>query len=165
MMKITRHEEPTTTNGEPIKIGTIFPDFKLKNTQESFVQNGDIFGNYTLISFVPDINTRVCSISTKKFNQDVDKFPEINFLTISTNSTEQQMDWCAAEGVKKMKLLSDENGNLGKSMGIFVDDGAVDARSIWILDSKGKVAYCELIVEQTNEPNYQAALDFLSQNG
>lgn len=163
-VRITRHEQPTTTNGEPTEIESSFPEFELKGTQGETVKSSDISGKYTLISVVPDINTRVCSLSTKKFNEDVDSFPNINFLTISTNTIEQQQDWCAAEGVTKMKLLSDAEGSLGKSIGIFVEDGRVDARSIWILDPDGEVAYRELIIEQSNEPNYQAALDFLNKN-
>lgn len=163
-LKITRHEKPTSTNGEPISIASRFPEFELKSTQGETITNTDISGKYTLISVVPDINTRVCSLSTKKFNKDVDAFPDINFLTISTNTVEQQQDWCAAEGVTKMKLLSDKDGSLGKKVGIFVEDGNVDARSIWILNPNGEVAYRELIIEQTNEPNYQAALEFLKKN-
>lgn len=163
-MKITRHEKPATTNGEPTSIASSFPEFELRSTQGETVTKADLSGNYTLISVVPDINTRVCSLSTKKFNGDIDNFPNINFLTISTNTSEQQQNWCAAEGVAKMKLLSDSEGSLGKKVGIFVEDGKIDARSIWILNPNGEVAYRELIVEQSNEPDYQAALEFLNEN-
>lgn len=117
----------------------------------------------TLISVVPDINTRICSISTKHFNQEVDKFAQINFYTISTNTLDQQKDWCAAEGVAKLELLSDADADFGKKMGLYVADKNIDARSIWIVDVDGKVLYQELLSEQKNEPDYQKALAFLTE--
>ena len=55
---------------------------------------------------MPDINTSVCSIQTKTFNKTMDQFPDVNFLTISTNTIKDQQNWCAAEGVKNMQLMS-----------------------------------------------------------
>ncbi len=110
---------------------------------------------------MPDIDTRVCSLSTKRFNQEVDKYNNINFYTISTNTLEQQKDWCAAEGVAKLELLSDATAEFGKAMGLYVEEKGIDARSIWIVDTKGTVLYQELLAEQSNEPNYAKALEFL----
>ena len=46
--------------------------------------------------------------------------------------------------------------------GLYIETKGIDARSVWVLDQAGKVVYRELITEQTNEPNYQAVLDFLT---
>lgn len=67
----------------------------------------------------------------------------------------------AVEGVQRMQLLSDAAHQFGLAMGLYVPELGIDARSIWILDADGQVIYQELIKVQTNEPNYQAALDFL----
>ena len=60
-----------------------------------------------------------------------------------------------------MELLSDADFNFGKSANLLIPDKNIDQRSVWILDENGKVLYRELLVEQTHEPNYDKALDFL----
>ncbi len=160
-MQVTMKNEPLSTNGEPPKVGEQLPDFKVKQADGSVVSVTELVDKPTLISVVPNINTSVCSISTKKFNDEVDKFDGINFYTISTNTPEEQKNWCAAEGVSKMKLLSDDSFDFGKSMGLFIEANKLDSRSVWIVDADKKVLYQELIQELTNEPNYDKALDFL----
>ncbi|MBC6356038.1 thiol peroxidase [Lactobacillus helsingborgensis] len=160
-MQVTMKNEPLSTNGEPPKIGEQLPNFKVKQADGSFATVDKLIDRPTLISVVPNINTSVCSISTKHFNGEVDKFADINFYTISTNTPEEQKNWCAAEDVTKMKLLSDEEFDFGKNMGLFIADTKFDSRSIWIVDANKKVLYRELISELTNEPNYAEALAFL----
>jgi len=69
-LEITRHGEALTTNGTPIELGEQLPTFTVTNAQAKPVTTQDLSKRLTLISVVPDINTRVCSISTKHFNED-----------------------------------------------------------------------------------------------
>lgn len=160
-MQITRHDQPIETIGTPPAIGEQLPDFNLVTAQHKTVSRDDLIGQLTLISIVPDINTRVCSIQTKHFNTTVDQFDDIHFYTISTNTVAQQQDWCAAEGVHNMQLLSDEQLSFGKAMNLYVPSNNTLQRSIFIVDATGKIGYQELVVEQTQEPDYQAAITFL----
>ncbi|MDF7668279.1 thiol peroxidase [Lactobacillus sp. ESL0703] len=160
-MKITRLNEPLYTNGEPPKVGDKLPDFTVVRADGSKATKADLLSKPTLISVVPDLNTSVCSISTKRFNNEVDKFDGINFYTISTNTLDDQKNWCAAEGVKNMEILSDESHNFGEEMGLYLESG-VDSRSVWIISADGEVLYQELVYEMTDEPDYDAALTFLS---
>lgn len=160
-MQITMKNKPLTTNGQPPIVGANLPDFEIKNANGSTAKMTELVDQPTLISVVPNINTSVCSISTKHFNGEVDKYQNINFYTVSTNTPAEQKNWCAAEGVTKMKLLSDETHDFGKKMGLYIESAGIDSRSIWIVDAKQKILYQELIHEMTNEPNYDAALKFL----
>lgn len=154
--------EPLTTNGQPPVVEANLPDFEVKKADGTIVKMSELINQPTLISVVPNINTSVCSISTKRFNGEVDKYQNINFYTVSTNTPAEQKDWCAAEDVENMELLSDESHDFGKKMGLLVESAGIDARSIWIVDADNKVLYQELIHEMTNEPNYDAALTFLN---
>lgn len=162
IMQITRHDQPLQTSGEPQKVGEKMPNFTVTNAEGKQVQLKDLLTKPSLFSVVPDINTRVCSISTKKFNQEVDKYDGVNFYSVSTNSPDQQKDWCATENVKNMQLLSDEQTEFGQKTGLFVSENNTDARSIWVVDQHGTILYQELVPEMTNEPNYAGALGFLS---
>ena len=161
-MNVTMHGDPLTTVGEAPEVGAQLPDFKLHNNAGQTLTTADFKGQTTLISVIPNINTSVCSVQTKHFNADADKVPNIRFVTISTNTTAEQADWCAAEGVKKMQLLSDTDHSFGEAMGLFIPEKGIDARSIWVVDQKGTVVYRELIKELSHEPNYDAVLEFLS---
>ncbi|WP_461214938.1 thiol peroxidase [Lacticaseibacillus sp. GG6-2] len=160
-MEITRHGNPQQTNAQPPRVGQTFPDFSVTIATDQPFNPAELAGHYNLISVVPDIDTRVCSISTKHFNQSMDQFQGIGFYTISTNTVAQQQSWCAAEGVANMQLLADVDGNFGKALGLFVAENNTDARSVWILAPDGTIAYRQLIIEQTEEPDYASALAFL----
>ncbi|WP_225046663.1 peroxiredoxin [Lacticaseibacillus kribbianus] len=160
-MQITRHGTPLQTSGDPARIGQALPSFTLQDASGKPVGPADWAGKYTLISVVPDINTRVCSVSTKRFNAAMDDFTGINFITVSTNPATVQQSWCAAEGVSSIQLLSDEQGDFGRAMGLLVADGNTDARSVWVVDPTGKISYRELVLEQTDEPDYDSALAYL----
>ena len=60
-----------------------------------------------------------------------------------------------------MQLLSDKAFDFGKNAGLYVADNDTDARSVWVLDNDGKVLYRELVIEQTDEPDYESVLQFL----
>ncbi|WP_127849522.1 thiol peroxidase [Lacticaseibacillus hulanensis] len=160
-MEITRHGVKQETSGKAPMIGHQLPDFRVKAADGSAVTPADLAGKLTLISVVPDINTRVCSLSTKKFNVNADNFTDINFVTISTNPASEQQSWCAAEGVQKMQLLSDVDKSFGQAMGLYVAENNTDARSVWIINADGKIVYRELVLEQTEEPDYSSALAYL----
>lgn len=85
-MEITRHGTAIMTNGTPTAIGEKLPVFTVKDAQGQSLTTQDLSRRLTLISVVPDINTRVCSISTKHFNEDMDAFDNVDFYTISTNT-------------------------------------------------------------------------------
>lgn len=160
-MKVTFKGKEVQLIGMPPKVGDETPNFTVLNKNKQEVTKDNLLGKNTLISVVPDINTPVCSIQTKTFNQTMDQFPDVNFLTISTNTIQDQQNWCAAEGVKNMQLLSDENLSFGKATGLLIPDSGILARSVWILDPNGKIVYREIVDEITHEPNYDAAINEL----
>lgn len=160
-MEITRHGVKQATNGHAPMLGGTLPEFTVTVADGTQVQPGHFAGKYTLISVVPDINTRVCSMSTKKFNVNAANFTGINFVTISTNTNAEQQNWCAAENVANMQLLADVTGDFGKAMGLYVAESNTDARSVWIVNPDGKIVYRELVLEQTDEPDYASALAYL----
>ena len=99
-MDVLLEGEVTALVGEPLKVGETLPHFKLEDQNGEKVKTADLVGQLMLISVVPDLNTGTCTLQTRHFNQTVDQFEGIQFLTVSTNTVAEQRDWCAAEGVK-----------------------------------------------------------------
>lgn len=160
-MEITINGEKRQLVGNPPVVGDEFPHFKVFDKNGAKIKTRQLLGKVTLLSVVPNINTPVCSIQTKRFNATMDQFPDVNFLTISTNTTADQQKWCAAEGVKNMELVSDKEESFGYESKLLIPDEGVLARSVWIIDKDGKVAYRQIVSELTDEPDYDKALDEL----
>lgn len=162
-MKVTFQGKNVELIGEPLTVGQQIPDFYVINKDSQKITPADLQGKVTLLSVVPDINTPVCSVQTKKFNQKMDEYPSVNFLTISTNTVDDQQKWCAAENVKNMQLVSDKNESFGKASNLLIPSNGILARSVWILDGNGKIVYRQIVNEITNEPDYGQALTQLKE--
>lgn len=152
-----------TTYGDPLTVGETFPDFTVLDKDNNAVKLNSLLDKPVLISVVPDINTRVCSIQTKHFNEEVAGHSEINFVTVSTNTPEEQANWCAAEGVENMQMLSDMDHDFGKKSKIWIRDRNILARSVWVVDKNGEIIYSEIVPVQSDEPSYDRVLGQLNE--
>lgn len=162
-MQITINGERRRLVGNPPLVGEMFPSFLVENKEGKKVSSQKLLGKVTLLSVVPNIDTPVCSLQTKHFNSQMDRFTDVNFWTISTNTVAQQQKWCAAQGVKKMQLVSDQEESFGNSSQLLIAGEDLLARSVWILDQQGRVVYRQIVAELTDEPDYERALTKLQQ--
>ncbi|WP_105957161.1 thiol peroxidase [Apilactobacillus quenuiae] len=157
-MELTFLGKKVNTDGEPMNVGDQLPDFKVLNSNNEIKNNKDILGKVTLISSVPDITSDVCSLETKKFNRKADNFSNVNFLTISKNTVDEQKNWCAAKGVKNIELLSDKDLSFGKGTHTYVPDIDALARMVFILDKDGKVVYRQIVPEIGSLPDFNEVI-------
>lgn len=151
------------TIGQPLSVGDNFPNFAVFNKNNQEVKLSNLLDKPLLISVVPNINTSVCSIQTKRFNEEIDNHSAINFVTISTNTVEEQSHWCAAENVRNMQMLADVNRDFGKKSNLWIKDLDILARSVWVINTNGEITYSEILPVQTNEPSYDKVLDQIDQ--
>ena len=75
-----------TLLGQQVAVGEQAPDFKVVDKNFAPVSLKDFSGQTILISVVPSLDTGVCSIQTKRFNEEAERLPEnITILTISND--------------------------------------------------------------------------------
>ncbi|MCZ2490734.1 thiol peroxidase [Dellaglioa carnosa] len=160
-MKVTRHGNEMDTVGEAPKVGAIFPTVIAYDENDQAVTLPKNTGKKLLLSVVPSINTRVCSIETKRFNMEADNFKEVEFITVSDDSKEDQKNWCAAEGVTNLQLLHADKGDFAEITGLDVPEFGHMARMVFILDETGRVIYEELVTEISSEPDYAKLINEL----
>ncbi|WP_367341975.1 thiol peroxidase [Limosilactobacillus sp.] len=160
-MQVTIEGKPYQLVGDLPEVGVDIPHFKLFDKKDQRVKTREFFGKVTLFSVVPDINTSVCSIQTRKFNRAMEDYPQVNFITVSTNTVAEQRGWCAAQGLDNIRLLSDAEQSFGYALKVLIPDTGTLARSIFIMDEDGKIRYEQLVPEETEEPDYLAALNAL----
>lgn len=163
IVEVTINGEVRSLVGNPPAGGEEMPHFKVFDKNDEKIKTRFLFGKPTLISVVPDINTSVCSIQTKKFNEEVDKYTGANFLTVSTNTIADQQKWCAAENVEHMQLVSDHEESFGYALKLLIPEEGILARSVWVMDAEGKITYREICPEIVAEPDYDAAIAALKQ--
>jgi thiol peroxidase len=159
---VTFKGTPLTLVGEAVKVGQSAPDFTVYYFEGGLkpIKLSDLKGKPSFISVVPSLDTGVCAIQTKKFNQELSALGDkVNALTVSLDLPFAQNRFCGAEGIKSMRVGSDyQNREFGQKYGMLIDELKLLARGVFVLDKDGKVAYSELVPEVTTEPNYEAAL-------
>ncbi len=149
-----------TLLGTQVDVGQKAPNFKVVNdsfvpvTQEQFSEKN------ILISVVPSLDTGVCSLQTKRFNEEVSNLPQdIIMLTISNDLPFAQKRFCKTEKIDKLQVLSDSVWrNFGTNYGLLIKDMGLLTRAIFIIDSSGKLAYKEIVADISKHPDYQLAL-------
>jgi len=155
---------PLTLAGEAVQVGQAAPDFTLHAFGDdgmSTITPADLQGKPTVISVVPSLDTPVCQIQTKTFNEKLGSLGDsINALTVSLDLPFAQNRFCGAESITNLKNGSDyQDRSFGNNWGMLIEELKILARGTFVLDAEGKVAYAEVVGEVTDEPNYDAALE------
>ena len=162
---VTFKGTPLTLAGEAVKVGQPAPDFTIHYFEGGLktIQLSDLKGKPSFISVVPSLDTPVCQIQTKKFNEQLSALKDkVNAVTISLDLPFAMNRFCGAEHIANMRAGSDyQDRNFGKSYGMLIEELKLLARGAFVLDATGKVIYAETVPEVTSEPNYEAALTAL----
>lgn len=151
---------PLPLEGTEIKVGDAAPDAKLAKNLVEEVQLSSYTGK-RVISVVPSLDTPVCALQTKRFNEEAGKMPDVTFITISADLPTAQGRFCGAEGINKERLicLSDHRSmEFGKHYGTLVSPLRIESRAVFVVGADNKVKYAEYVPEIANHPNYDAVL-------
>ncbi|MCI0491939.1 MAG: thiol peroxidase [Planctomycetes bacterium] len=156
---------PLTLVGKEVKRGQAAPDFKVHYFEGGMktISLDDLKGKPTLLSVVPSLDTAVCAIQTKKFNEQLATLGEkINALTVSLDLPFAMNRFCGAEGIKNLRVGSDyQDRNFGQNWGALIDELKILCRAVFVLSAEGKVVHADYVSEVTSEPDYDAALEAL----
>jgi thioredoxin-dependent peroxiredoxin len=153
---------PLTLAGDEVKAGQAAPDFTIHYFQDGMkaIKLADLKGKPTIVSVVPSLDTGVCAMQTKKFNDALAALGErVNAVTVSMDLPFAMNRFCGAEGIKNMRVGSDyQDRSFGKSWGTLIEELKILTRAVFILDKSGKVVYAQYVPEVTSEPDYDKAL-------
>jgi len=106
---------PLTLIGPELQAGDHAPDFSVVDGTLSAVNLEKTGHNVRIISVVPSLDTPVCDLQTKRFNEEAAKMPGVDIVTISMDLPFAQKRWCGAFGVDRIKMLSDHrSGSFGE---------------------------------------------------
>ena len=158
---ITMGGNPVTLTGTEIKVGDSAPDVEVLGNDLGPVKLSSYKGKVCVVSVVPSLDTPVCDIQTRRFNEAAGNLGEnVAMLTISMDLPFAQARWCGAAGVDKVVTLSDHrDAAFGEAYGLLIKELRLLARAIFVVDPGGTVRYFQLVKEIGEEPNYDDALE------
>jgi thiol peroxidase len=160
-MSVTLKGNPIHIAGTLPGVGTVAPDFKLTKNDLSEVSLKDYAGKKKIVSIFPSVDTPICALSVRQFNQRVAALKNTVVLNISSDLPFAQKRFCAAEGINNVETLSTFRSNFTKDWKVEITDSAfrgLCSRAIVVLDENNRVLYTEQVAEIGQEPDYEKAL-------
>ena len=162
---VTMKGNPLTLLGSALQVGDKAPDAVLLNNDLQPVNLSDYRGQICVVSSVPSLDTPVCDMETRRFNQEAESLgQDVKILTVSMDLPFAQKRWCGAAGVNHVITLSDHrDAAFGNEFGVLIKELRLLARAVFIIDREGVIRYIQLVQELSQEPDYDAILSALKE--
>lgn len=160
---VTMKGNPLTLLGNTVAAGEASPEFTVVDNDLSPVSFSSYRGKVCIISSIPSLDTPVCDLETKAFNEKAASLgPDVAILTISMDLPFAQKRWCAAAGVDNVQTLSDhKEAAFGLAFGMLIKELRLLARAVFIVDRNGMIQYEQVVKEISEEPDYDAIWEAL----
>ena len=158
---VSMHGNPLTLIGKELSVGDPAPDLELLDNDLNPIKLSSYQGKVCVISSVPSLDTPVCDMETRRFNEAAGQLGEdVVILTVSVDLPFAQKRWCGAAGVEKVVTLSDHRDTaFGTAFGVLIKELRLLGRSIFVLDRNGIIQYIQNVKELSEEPDYDAILE------
>lgn len=165
MNLITMKGNPLTLTGTQPQLGDKAADFEVVANDLSIVRFSSFRGKVCIILSVPSLDTSVCDLMTRKFNEEAGKLGDkVVVITVSMDLPFAQKRWCGAAGIKNVMTFSDYRiADFGNRYGVLIKELRLLARAVFVADKDGVLRYSQIVSELTHEPDYQGALDAVKQ--
>ena len=160
---VTVKKEPVTLLGEEVKAGQKAADFRVVGTDLKDVSSDDFKGRLRVIASVPSLDTPVCDLEIKRFNEEASGLSGgLEIIFISMDLPFAQKRFCQANKIKQVKTFSDHRyADFGKKYGVLIKELRLLARAVFVIDRDDVVRYAEYVPELASQPDYSAVLDSL----
>jgi len=158
---VTFQGNPLTLLDKEVKVGDKAPDFVVLDSNLKEVRLKDFPGKIKLISVTPSLDTPVCDMQARRFNEAAAKLPDdVVIINISMDLPFAIARFCTSAGIDRVKVLSDHrDASFGNTYGVLIKELRLLARSVFIIDRDNIMKYIEIVPEITNHPDYEKALE------
>lgn len=159
--QVTMQGNPLDLLGSLPAVTTPAPDFTVLTTGLEPKKLNDFKGKALIIATVPSVDTSVCSMEAKRFNDEVQKLGDgVEVWTISMDLPFALDRWAKENNVEHLTMLSDHaEADFGTTYGVLIPALRLLARAVFVIGPDQKIAYHQLVSEITDEPNYEEVLD------
>ena len=141
---VTFKGNPMTLAGNELQTGQPAPEFTLHYFQDGMqtLTLGDVRGKPTLLSVVPSLDTGVCAIQTRKFNEQLaDLGDAINAITVSVDLPFAQGRFCGDNDISNIRWASDyQDRNFGQNWGMLIDELKLLAHAVYLYSMRKPIS-------------------------
>ena len=162
MAQVSFKGSPVRLAGNEIKVGQKAPEFKVQKTDMSDYTLKSSAGKTRIIASVPSLDTPVCDLETRRFNQEASQLPDTEIVVISMDLPFAQKRWCGAAGVDKLVTASDHrDASFSRNYGVLIEGGPLDrlaARAVFVIGPDDRVKYVQYVKDIAEQPDFDAVL-------
>lgn len=165
MSTVTLGGNPVEVKGEFPKVGQQLPKLRLVKTDMSELNYDDLKGKKVVFNVFPSVDTGVCATSLRQFSSKLKDREDVVLVFASMDLPFAFKRFCGAEGIENAITTSDFKHkdwsanfavmSSGPLAGLFV-------RGVMVANENMEIVHSELVPEIAQEPNYDAALEFLN---
>jgi len=160
---VTFKGAPLTLTGKLVKVGQRAFDFKLISPELKVVKLSGFNGKIKVINFFPSLDTPVCDLQVKEFNQRATQLSsEVVVIGISKDLPFAQARFCSVNEIKNEIVLSDYRfSSFGLNYGFLIKELNLLARGTIIIDRNQRIRYIQVVDEVTHSVNFQEVFSAL----
>ena len=162
MAVVTFKGNPVPLTGKEVRVGETAPDFKVQRNDMTDYTLRSAAGKTRVIASVPSLDTPVCDLETRRFNQEAAALPNVEIVVVSMDLPFAQKRWCGAAGVDKVITASDHrDGSFARGYGVLIGGGPLErlmARAVFVIGPDDRVKYVEYVKDIAEQPNFDAVL-------
>jgi thioredoxin-dependent peroxiredoxin len=155
---------PLTVLGATLAVGDAAPPFTLQwlpspADEVRDIALADTAGDVRLLHVVHSVDTPVCHRGLHRFDEMHPTLPDdIHVYTVSMDLPYAQARLNRAEGVAHHALSAHRSEDFGRDYGVLIPGWRLLQRSVFVIDREDRIAHAEYVVDQLQEPDYEAAV-------
>lgn len=159
VVTITYEGQPMALKGRLVSVGEAAPVVRVVNQAYQDVEIGGKKDRPQLIATVPTLDGQVCPEEVEHLHETLGPLADKLYLyVVSMDLPHAQRRYCIVYSIKHLEVLSDFRYRELEKYGVLIDEGVLKgllARALFLVDAAGKVAYVQLVEEQTSFPDYE----------
>ncbi|MER7008908.1 thiol peroxidase [Dactylosporangium sp. NPDC000555] len=156
---VTLRGRKVTLIGPELRAGDTAPPFTVLAPDMTPVTIGDLPGRVRLLSSVPSLDTEVCDLETRRFDEEAARLEGLSVLTVSVDLPFAQQRWVSAADVRNVRTASDHRDlAFGHAYGVAVKDLRLLARAVFVVAADNTIRHVEYVPEIGAHPDYDAVL-------
>lgn len=164
MRKVTLNGTAYEVSGQELTIGSQVPDFEFQVVTPDGPKPkrlSDYAGKTVLFSVTPSIDTGVCAVQAKNFDDRAASLPDgVKIVNVSADLPFAQDRFAKESGSSHIEFASDHKDlSFGKAFGVIIPSHRLLQRSAFVVDGSGRVIHAEYIPIWNDPPNFDAALN------
>lgn len=162
MAEITIEGNEIETVGFLPEKGTPAPDFELVGNDLGAVKLSDFAGKRVILNIFPSVDTGICALSVRRFNQIAAELPDTVVVCVSKDLPFALGRFCGVDGIENAVTASAFRSTFGEDYGVAMETGPLRgllSRAVVVVAPDGKVEYTQQVPEIKQEPDYQLVLD------